>query len=124
VYAQNLKKIPDYRDRIKAGRLGTERGLRVSDEDKLRRDAITCIMCDLELNLSDFGRRWGIDCDRYFGNSEALLKMEADGLLEVSGDALKVTGTGRLFLRNIAMLFDGYCRSQGGNESLRYSRTV
>ena len=42
-----------------------------------------------------------------------------DGLVEMRDDGFEVTKTGRLFLRNIAMLFDGRL-----SDNIRYSKTV
>lgn len=124
VYAQNLKKLSDYRERLQAGRLPTERGLRITPEDKLRREAITRIMCDLELDGTDFGREWGVDFQAHFDCRRELQEMAADGLVVLEGDLIRVTETGRLFLRNIAMLFDAYLRQQAAGETPRYSKTV
>lgn len=124
VYVQNLKKLSEYRDRILAGRLATERGLRITPGDKLRREAITRIMCDLELDGAAFGREWGVDFDAHFGCRRELEEMAADGLLVLEGGLIRVTETGRLFLRNIAMLFDAYLRQPAAAEAPRYSKTV
>jgi oxygen-independent coproporphyrinogen-3 oxidase len=125
VYAQNLKSLKDYRARIEAGRLATERGLRIGHDDKLRREAITRIMCDLELDKAAFGREWNIDFDAYFDCAPELAELAADGLVTPEGDLIRVTNAGRLFLRNIAMLFDAYYRRQAGSgEVARYSKTV
>lgn len=124
VYVQNLKKISEYRDRIQSGKLATERGVKITREDKLRREAITRIMCDLEINTVKFGREWGIDYGEYFSCEGELREMEADGLLVLDGEWLKITDTGRLFLRNIAMLFDGYLRQATAEQVPRYSKTI
>ena len=124
VYAQNLKKLSEYRARIEAGRFPTERGLRVSREDKLRRDAISRIMCDLELDTARFGQEWGVDFDAHFDCRQELEAMAADGLVTLEAGTIGVTETGRLFLRNIAMLFDGYQKQAASGEAPRYSKTV
>ena len=124
VYAQNLKPLGEYRDRIQAGRLPTERGIRVSEEDRLRREAITRVMCDLEMDTAAFGQEWGIDFDGYFACRRELEGLAADGLLELEGGLIRVTDTGRLFLRNIAMLFDGNLKAQAADSAPRYSKTV
>jgi oxygen-independent coproporphyrinogen-3 oxidase len=124
VYVQNLKKLSEYRDRILAGRLATERGLRITREDKLRREAIIRLMCDLELDAAAFGRKWNVDFDAHFGCRQELQAMAADGLLVLEGDLIRITETGRLFLRNIAMLFDAYLGQPQAGETPRYSKTV
>ncbi len=48
--------------------------------------------------------------------------MEADGLVSLHDDRIEVHPLGRLLVRNIAMPFDAYLRSAGGQK--RFSRTV
>ena len=124
VYAQNVKVLSEYRAKIDAGKLPIERGLRITREDKLRREAITQIMCDLELDKLAFGKQWGIDFDRYFAQGlEELEGMRDDGLVVLEKDKMRVTETGRVFLRNIAMAFDAYLHQQATDKP-RYSRTI
>ena len=124
VYAQNAKVLSEYRDMLNAGKLPVERGLRIVREDRLRREAITRIMCDLELDKAAFGREWGIDFDAHFVDAlQDLEEMQADGLVQL-GATIRVTETGRVFLRNIAMAFDGYLRVPAAKSQPRYSRTL
>jgi oxygen-independent coproporphyrinogen-3 oxidase len=124
VYAQNVKVISEYRERVEAGKLPVERGLRISREDKLRREAITQIMCDLELDKAAFGKQWNIDFDSHFADAlEELKEMHTDGLVVLEPATIRVTEAGRVFLRNIAMAFDGYLRQQATDKP-RYSRTI
>ncbi len=125
VFVQNAKKLLDYEQRISEGHLATERGLRVTAEDKLRRDAISTIMCDLELDKAAFGRKWNINFDEYFAS--ALIEfqdMAVDGLMKVDGGKLCVTDLGRIFLRNIAMPFDAYLGAQQVEIQPRFSKTI
>jgi oxygen-independent coproporphyrinogen III oxidase len=50
VYMQNEKNLKQYQERVAAGHLPVERGLRLTHEDQIRRDLITRIMCDMELD--------------------------------------------------------------------------
>ncbi len=124
VFVQNVKKLNDYYRLVGEGRLPVERGLRVTREDRLRRDAITRIMCDLELDKAAFGQAWGIDFDSYFADALAdLEEMEADGLVKLTPEKVMVTQAGRFFLRNIAMPFDAYLKRQS-EEKPRFSKTL
>ncbi len=124
VYVQNAKNLAEYQQRIAQSGLATERGLRISFEDRLRRDAITRLMCDLTLDKSRFEQQWGIVFDEHFADAlTALADMQTDGLIILMPDTLRVTETGRLFLRNIAMCFDAYL-SQPSHLAPRYSRTL
>lgn len=109
LYVQNEKNLKRYQERVAAGGLAVERGVRLSAEDLLRRDAIARVMCDLELDIDALCRFWGIDLRPMFLASWARLDdLAADGLVQVEGWRLQVTPMGRRFLRNIAMCFDSY----------------
>ena len=124
VYVQNAKNLNHYQDEIVHDNLATERGLRISAEDRLRRDAILKLMCDLELDGNAFGEQWQIDFSNHFADALAQLQpLQQDGLIERQGNHLLVTDTGRLFLRNIAMCFDAYLGQETDNTP-RYSRTL
>ena len=124
VYVQNAKNLAEYQRRIALGGLATERGLRISLDDRIRRDAIVRLMSDLELNKTQFSKQWNIDFDAYFAGAVAdLAELVSDKLVELTPEAIRVTETGRLFLRNIAMCFDAYLKQSAGIAP-RYSKTV
>jgi oxygen-independent coproporphyrinogen-3 oxidase len=83
------------------------RGYLVSEEDKIRRETIMRVMCDLSLNYAAMSQRLGVNFPAYFEREiESLAGFESDGLVRRSSQGLEVTETGRLFIRNIAMTFD------------------
>jgi oxygen-independent coproporphyrinogen-3 oxidase len=124
VYMQNEKNLKRYQERIAATGLAVERGLRLTRDDQVRRDAITRVMCDLELDPAAFGRQWDVDFASYFADALAELRpLAADGLVELGVDRIRVTPMGRLFLRNIGMCFDRYLKQEASDQP-RYSRTA
>jgi oxygen-independent coproporphyrinogen-3 oxidase len=114
-YAQNVRPLPAYYARVAAGRLATERGIALTDDDRRRRAVITQLMCNFWTDLGDDGAR-------YFASElERLRPFEDDGLLVRSGTQLELTALGRLFVRNVAMVFDAYLSRAA---KPRFSRTV
>ncbi|WP_233802929.1 oxygen-independent coproporphyrinogen III oxidase [Paraburkholderia sp. HP33-1] len=122
VYAQNAKELPAYTDAIDAGRLAIARGIRLSADDRLRRDVITQLMCNLELRFEEFEAAYGIRFADTFAPELARLRAyEDDGLISLSARKLEVRMAGRMLVRNLAMVFDRYL----GQQTLeRFSRTV
>lgn len=123
-YAQNVKSLKEYYDRVNADEFPTERGYRMTEDDKIRRHVITRLMCDMELTKSEIERDCGVNFNEYF--AESLPKLEefiADGLLAETNDKYVITGMGRLLVRNIAMCFDAYSQKVQTNKPM-YSRTV
>ena len=123
-YMQNEKNVKKYQDRVGSGHLPVERGLRLTREDQIRRDAITRVMCDLELDKTVFGADWGIVFDDHFAEALTDLQpLQDDGLVQLEAGKIIVNPLGRLFLRNIAMCFDNYLKRESGDKP-RYSRTA
>jgi oxygen-independent coproporphyrinogen-3 oxidase len=121
-YAQNRKEVAEYGAALDAGSFATLRGCVLSDEDELRRDVILSIMGHFRLRKGEIEARWGVDFDRHFDDELAALEpLVADGLVETRPDGFDVTPTGRLLVRNVAMLFDAYLAA---DRAERYSRTV
>jgi oxygen-independent coproporphyrinogen-3 oxidase len=121
-YWQNEKELPHYYGALDAGKVPLTRGYVVSDEDKIRRDTIMRVMCDLGLNYAAMSQRLGVNFAAHFEREiESLAGFEADGLVRRSPDGLEVTDTGRLFIRNIAMCFDNTLAS---SSERKHSRTI
>ena len=116
-YRQNSKLISDYARSLANGELPISKGITLDSEDILRRGIIMDVMCLLKVCFD----RYGVDFKSKFAPAFPKLKeMEADGLLKLYDDRFEVTKTGRVFVRNIAMLFDGRL----GSEKSRYSKTL
>ena len=121
IYAQNFKQLPRYYERIDNSRLPIEKGFLLSRDDQIRREVIMRLMCDMALDYKEISQTLKIDFMGYFENQlEGLSEFEADELIVRNADGLIVTETGRLFIRNIAMLFDAYLEES----QARFSNTV
>jgi len=121
-YWQNEKDLLKYYAALDAGQVPVVRGYVVSDEDKVRRDTIMRVMCDLSLDYHTMSQRLGLDFQSHFEREiESLSGFEADGLVRRSSTGIEVTDTGRLFIRNIAMSFDNTLAPM--NER-KHSRTI
>lgn len=112
-YWQNLKELPAYGEKLAAGVLPYARGYVLNDDDRIRRDTIMQIMCNLRLDYAAMSLRLGIEFEKYFAAElESLTDLEADGLLERTPQGLVVGELGRLLVRIIAMRFDAYLPKQ------------
>ncbi len=110
-YWQNVKALPDYAARTLSGRIGAFRGFRLSKDDRMRREIISRIMCDLEINRKMVLAPFGENFDTYFAQEIGVLEgFVPDGLIEISPGRILITALGRIFLRNIAMVFDAYLK--------------
>ncbi len=108
-YFQNQKDLKKYYEKIRSGSLATLRGFILNQDDRMRRDLITQIMCHGFLDLSVFEKKWNIDFWKFFSQEkEQLSPFVADDLLELSSKIFRAKNEGTLFLRNMAMVFDAH----------------
>jgi len=130
---QNERKLSRYQEAVRAGRLPAERGYALSADDALRRHIITALMCTFHLDLADVEQRFGIAFHDVFAKEwAALAPLEDDGFLRRMDGRIEVVGLGRLFVRNICMVFDAYLEGHlgsssgdgSGGERPRFSRTI
>ena len=121
-YAQNPTVLEDYEAALDAGRLATVKGIRLSLDDRLRRQAIERLMCDMALDLDALGDAFGVEARVALGDALARLAPSLeDGLIEWQGNRLSVTPRGRLLIRHLAMAFDARLPQQA---TQRYSRIL
>ena len=118
-YFQNVRDLEPWEQAIDAGEHPVARGLRLREEDQLRREIIMGVMCSHVVDFATIGEPWGVDARPILRSAEsALAPFIADNLVEVRGDCVSVTETGRFLVRNIAAAFDVDRSAEG------YSRAV
>ena len=123
-YAQNLKTLPEYYGALDRGVLAVHRGLRLTRDDVIRRDAIQQIMCYGILDFDATAARHGIDFRSYFATElRALEPMVADGLAEFAAPGLRVLPAGRLLLRHLGMAFDAHLAAAQAAQQ-RFSKAI
>ncbi len=122
-YIANEKNLKRFERAVADGLLPVERGLVRSAEDVLRRAVIHRIICTLALDYGWVESTFLVDPRQHFADAlEELDPMAADGLVDLDATGLRVTPTGRFFLRNVCMPFDAYLATSGDGPV--YSRTV
>lgn len=110
-YACNPRDLPSYYEAIREGRLATNRGYKLSEEDQLRHAVIMTIMCQFKLEKAEIESRFGIHFDEAFAYElRKLRNYEKVGLVELTPEAIVVSPKGKIFVRAVAMQFDRYLR--------------
>lgn len=122
-FAQNVKTLEEYNERIDAGKLAVFRGVEIDDDDIIRREAIMQLICHFHLNINDFNSKTNVNFNDYFADEIKQLKnMHDDGLIELTSDEITVTPKGRLLIRNICMVFDRYLKKP--QDKQRFSKAI
>ncbi len=117
-YCQNSPHLGQYISQLENGEFSTIRGLTLSDEDKLRRDAVNRLMCHFSLDLAQVCLNNHHPCNALDDSLPALRALETDGLVQLENRLVTVTSEGRRFVRNIAACFDQYLQADNQKHSL------
>ncbi len=124
VYAQNFRDIASYAAAIDQKRLATMRGMRLTDDDIIRRAVIGKILCHCVLHKKEVELEFGIRFDEYFAEEQPRLReLAQDGMLQLSDETIAVTLLGRIFIRVVGMAFDKYLRQKKDSKPL-FSKTL
>ncbi|MEX2649372.1 MAG: oxygen-independent coproporphyrinogen III oxidase [Alphaproteobacteria bacterium] len=116
-YAQNEVAVAAYAAAVKEHGLAVARGVALDDDDRLRRDAIERLMCDLAVDLDAVAGRHGRESEVFADALPALEPLVADGLVRIDGARVTVTESGRPFLRLAAAAFDRYLGAGQGRHA-------
>lgn len=108
-YFQNFYDLDAYAKSLEMGQFATFRGMKLSQDDKIRQHATQQIRSYFVLDFENFKENFDINFETYFKNEIELLKsFKNDGLLTFLPEKIVLTEIGRDFVQNIMNVFDVY----------------
>ncbi len=111
-YAQNIKTLDAYYDKIENNQLPLLKGYALNTDDQIRRAVIKELACHFSLNFAALEKSWAIEFETYFKQELAELEpMMTDGLLKRTEQGIEVLTAGRLLVRRVCMVFDAYLKN-------------
>jgi len=123
-YAQNTKDMKHYEAELDAGRLPFERGVELDSDDFLRKAVIMELMANFHIDIKRVNREFNINFSEYFADAlEALSEFVEADLMSIDENEIRVSTTGTLLIRNIAMPFDAYMKKYAQSKKA-FSKTV
>jgi oxygen-independent coproporphyrinogen-3 oxidase len=124
-YAQNQRELASWEKAVASGGLATMRGYRLSQDDRLRRAVISRLLCHTVVMKDEISREFGVEFDEFFAAElRRLAPFREDGLVLLERDAIRTTWLGRIFIRNLAMIFDPYLEKQQLAAKPLFSKTL
>jgi len=108
-YVQNYKDMKEYEAAIDEGRLPTERGVKLNQDDLIRQGVIMELMSNFKLNIPRIEKEFDINFAEYFKDAiEELQVFKDEELIMIDEKEIKASNTGEMLIRNISMAFDAY----------------
>jgi oxygen-independent coproporphyrinogen-3 oxidase len=109
VYAQNYRILSDYYSAVDRKELPVMRGIQLDRDDTIRRTVISRLLCHCVLHKNEIESEFDIRFDEYFADELTRLEpLRRDGLVRLQTESIAITLLGRIFIRNVGMVFDKY----------------
>jgi len=110
-YVCNDTEIHRWKRTVNEGLLPIKRGIALSAEDRLRREVIERLMCDLVLDVGAVAEAHGRPLEHFDSELASLGGMIDDGLMTLDGRTITLTDDGRPLVRAVAAKFDQYLKA-------------
>lgn len=107
-YVQNIAETGAWSRAVNAGILPVERGIALTDEDRLRACVIERLMCDGAVDASALAKAAGRPAGHFDAAFAALAPLAADGLAAVEDGRVTLSPAGALVSRLAAAAFDAH----------------
>ncbi len=124
-YAQNYRDIPSWEKAVNENGIATMRGYHLSADDIIRREVISRLLCHTVIVKDEISKQFGINFDEYFAPElERFRQPQEDGLVVLGDKEIRTAWLGRIFIRNLAMVFDPYLEKQQLESKPLFSKTL
>lgn len=122
-YVQNFKDYEQYKDALNNGNLPVERGIKLTQDDIIRKNVIMRLMNNLRLDIGRIEQKFAINFREYFAESLTKMQEYIDlGIVSMNDKAINISTDGKMLVRNIVMSFDKYLAQKPTEK--RFSKTV
>ena len=117
-YSQNIRTLEEYHSALEKNITPLLRGYKLNDDDELRREVISKLICHFQIEFREIEDLFNIDFSDYFSKEiNILADMQRDELLIINEDAIEILPAGRFLIRNICSVFDIYLDREKSNNN-------
>ena len=116
-YVQNTLDFEEYKKNILNEILPIKKGIKISEDDKLRKKIIDEIMCFLEVDLNKISRDFNLPENYFFDEINALKELERDGLIKIKNNKIKINPQARQIVRVVSSFFDKFFKHDNKKHS-------
>lgn len=108
-YFQNVYELETYATMLQKGKFPLLRGMKLVQDDIIRRDVIHTLRIYFEVQFADVERKHGIDFRKYFaGELKSLEALARDKILDITRNCICMTDIGSHFVLAVCKIFDNY----------------
>ncbi len=119
-YAQNTLNFEEYKKNVLGKKLPIAKGIRISEEDKLRKKIIDEVMCYMEVDLDAICNSFDRPQNYFKKEIKALGELEKDGLITIKNNVIKIHPDAPQITRVVSSFFDEFFK----HSTTRHSKIV
>lgn len=116
-YAQNTLDAEEYKKNILSGKFAVVKGIKISEDDMVRKKVIDELMCYMEVDLTRVCDSLGLSQNYFESEIAALAELEKDGLVEIENNVIKINPTTPQISRVVSSIFDKFFRADAKKHS-------
>lgn len=116
-FVQNIKDVRTYGECVQANKLPFEIGHTQNNGDLIIQKIILQLMCHGEVLIDNIN-----DIPHWKDVEKELFDFQRDGIIDINNNQIRITSTGKGFVRNVAMCFDYHLREQVSK--VKFSHTI
>lgn len=117
-YVQNITDTGGWTRTVEAGELPIAKGIALSPEDLATAAIIERLMTVYEVDIAEIAAAHAVDPASFDWCVSGLAEMIADGLVEAEGTKVRMTETGKPYVRVAAACFDAYLTAGAARHSV------
>ena len=116
-YLQNHSDLKAYREDVRAGRLPTAKGIRLTARDRVERSIIEAVMCNGDVDLAAIAAAHAVPLGECLPRGRRLQELERHGVVHRAGTRWTVDEECWPLLRVVAAAFDSYLDGAAGRHA-------
>lgn len=116
-YSQNTLDFDEYKKNILSEKLAVKKGIKITQDDKIRKRIIDELMCYLEVDLNQICESFNLEKNHFATELEGLEELKKDGLVRVKNNVIKINLIAPQISRIVSSLFDKFFTSDSKKHS-------
>ncbi len=116
-YIQNTLDFEEYKKEILNEKLPTKKGIKIKQEDKIRKEIIDQIMCFLEVDLNEIQKKFNLKPDHFINEIKAFKELQKDNLVKIKNQKITINPKTRQIARVASSIFDEYLKADNKKHS-------
>lgn len=107
-YVQNISDFGEYEKKILANELPISKGIKITNEDRMRKKIIDELMCYMSVDLAQISAEFGLPQNYFAQEIEYLRDLQKDNLVKFENNKIEINAEAPQIARVVSSFFDEF----------------